>query len=168
MKFLDFLLVQNVTVLPFLKMQIMLFCTFEIALFSNFRAMCALKIQDLFRVKSVYWIEYYPRLIIIVHFSSSNVKQENGLRFRTPNEPDEILSDDPLERLVTNRAEQLRISNITSVSQNFQKKCYFWKPHCLPQRQKSMFIIYQDFFRSFLGVFLGHFESQLRNPPAPP
>ena len=27
--------------LPFLKMQIMCFCTFEIALFSNFRALCA-------------------------------------------------------------------------------------------------------------------------------
>ena len=28
--------------LPFLKMQIMLFCTFEIAFFSNFRAMCTI------------------------------------------------------------------------------------------------------------------------------
>ena len=30
--------------LPFLKMQIMFFCTFEIALFSNFRALCLLSL----------------------------------------------------------------------------------------------------------------------------
>ena len=30
--------------LPFLKMQIMCFCTFEIALFSNFRALCEMRL----------------------------------------------------------------------------------------------------------------------------
>ena len=33
--------------LPFLKMQIMCFCTFEIALFSNFRALCKVKQQKI-------------------------------------------------------------------------------------------------------------------------
>ena len=57
-------------------------------------------------------------------FPYRNFKQENG-RFRMPNEPEEILSDEPLERLVNNRAEQLRISNITSVSKSLQKVIIF-------------------------------------------
>ena len=40
MQFSEFFLVQKLIFLPFLKMQIMCFCTIEIALFSNFRALC--------------------------------------------------------------------------------------------------------------------------------
>ena len=61
-----------------------------------------------------------------IFFPYRNFKQENG-RFRMPNEPEEILSDEPLERLVNNRAEQLRISNITSVSKNLQTKGIIFK-----------------------------------------
>ena len=57
-------------------------------------------------------------------FPYRKFNQENG-RFRMPNEPEEILSDEPLERLVNNRAEQLRISNITSVSKSLQKVIIF-------------------------------------------
>ena len=40
---LNFFLVQKIDFLPFLKLQIMFFCTFAIALFSNFRALCYTK-----------------------------------------------------------------------------------------------------------------------------
>ena len=59
-------------------------------------------------------------------FPHRNFKQDNG-RFRMPNEPEEILSDEPLERLANNRADQLRISNITSVSKNLQTKGIIFK-----------------------------------------
>ena len=39
---LNFFLVQKLFFLPFLKLQKMRFCTFEIAPFSNFRALCVL------------------------------------------------------------------------------------------------------------------------------
>ena len=61
---------------------------------------------------------------IFIFFPFRKFNQENG-RFRMPNEPEEILSDEPLERLVNNRAEQLRISNITSVSKSLQKVMIF-------------------------------------------
>ena len=54
---LDFFLVQKLIFLPFLKLQIMCFCTFEIALFSNFRAICNAK-KTLKFSRIIFWYNY--------------------------------------------------------------------------------------------------------------